>query len=60
VKKFLEEAGVSFQEIDVSSDKTARDEMVRKAGQMVVPVIEVDGSIIVGFKEGELREKLSL
>lgn len=34
--------------------------MVRKAGQMVVPVIEVDGSIIVGFKEGELREKLSL
>jgi glutaredoxin 3 len=60
VKKFLEEAGVSFQEIDVSSDQTARDEMVRKAGQMVVPVIEVSGSIIVGFKEGELREKLNL
>jgi glutaredoxin 3 len=60
VKKFLEEAGVSFQDIDVLSDKTAQDEMVRKTGQMVVPIIEVDGDIIVGFKEGELRKKLDL
>lgn len=34
--------------------------MARKAGQMVVPIIEVNGSIIVGFKEGLLREKLKL
>jgi glutaredoxin 3 len=60
VKEFLKEAGVSFQDIDVSSDETARGEMVRKAGQMVVPIIEVNGDIIVGFKEGELREKLDL
>jgi len=44
----------------VLTDKAARDEMVRKTGQMVVPIIEIDGSFIVGFKEGELREKLNL
>jgi glutaredoxin 3 len=44
----------------VSADKKARDEMVRKSGQMVVPIVEVNGSIVVGFKEGELRDKLNL
>jgi len=34
--------------------------MVAKTGQMVVPVIEINGSIIAGFKEGALREKLGL
>ena len=33
---------------------------MRKAGQMAVPVIEVNGEIIVGFLESKLREKLGL
>lgn len=60
VRKFLDEAGVFFQDFDVSTDKTARGEMVRKTGKMVVPVVEIDGSFVVGFTEGELREKLNL
>lgn len=34
--------------------------MVRKTGQMVVPITEVDGSFVVGFKEEELRQKLNI
>ena len=60
MKKFLEEQGVSFQDIDVTTDKAAREEMMRKAGQMTVPVIDIDGEIIVGFLESKLREKLGL
>lgn len=59
-KKFLEENRVSFQDFNVGIDATAREEMVRKSGQMGVPVIDVDGEIIVGFDEAKLREKLGL
>jgi glutaredoxin len=34
--------------------------MIEKTGQMGVPVIEVDGEIIVGFDEERLKQSLSL
>ena len=49
-----------YQEVNVAADKQAREELVRKSGQMVVPVIEVDGEIGVGYNEGWLKEKLKL
>ena len=58
--KFLEENGFSFQDIDVASDKAAREEMIRKSSQMTVPVIEIDGEIIIGFKEAKLKKKLGI
>jgi len=48
-KSFLKEKNIRFQEFDISSDEEARSEMARKSGQMGVPVIEIDGRIIVGF-----------
>ncbi len=60
VKHFLEEEGVSYQDIDVASDKAARDEMVKKSGRMAVPVVEIDGVITVGFDESAIREQLEL
>jgi glutaredoxin-like YruB-family protein len=60
LKQFLEERGVSFQSIDVASDKAARDEMVKKTGQMSVPVTVVDGKIVVGFDEDRIKEALGL
>jgi len=59
-KKFLEENGISFQDIDVAADKAAREEMARKAGQIVVPVFDIDGTIIVGYVESQLKEALGL
>ena len=58
--KFLEENGFSFQDINVASDKTAREEMIRKSNQITVPVIEIDGDMIVGFNEAQLKSKLGI
>jgi len=60
VKQFLEEKGISYQEIDVASDMNARQEMVNKSGRLAVPVIEIDGNVVVGFDETSLRKHLDL
>jgi len=57
---FLEQHNIAYQDIDVAADSAAREEMVRKTGQMAVPVIEINGDFIVGFNEGKLKEKLGL
>lgn len=59
-KKFLGDNNIPFEDLDVASDKAARDDMIRKSGQMGVPVIEIDGDIMVGFDQGALKEKLGL
>jgi len=51
---------VAFKELNVADDKAARDEMIRKSGRMVVPIIEIDGEIFVGFNQAELKKKLGL
>ena len=59
-KKFLEDNGIAYEDLNVAADKDAREEMVHKTGQMGVPVIEIDGDIVVGYDEGWLKEKLGL
>ena len=59
-KEFLKANKVSFIDADVSTDKVAAEEMVKKSGQMGVPVIDIDGKIIVGFNEAELKSSLNL
>lgn len=55
-KAFFKEYDVQYEEKDVMSDATARDEMIAKSNQMGVPVIDIDGQILVGFdKEGLSR-----
>jgi len=54
LKAFLEQNSISFKEVDVSEDQSAQDEMIKKSGQMTVPVLEIDGEMIVGFD----REKI--
>ena len=60
VKQFLDESGIPYESIDVASDKGARDEMVKKSGQMSVPVVEIDGVTTVGFNEASLKKRLGL
>ena len=59
-KQFLKENNISFEDIDVSTDQTKAQEMIGKTGQMSVPVIEIDGEIIVGFDRAKLGEKLGI
>ena len=57
-KDFFKENNVEFTDKDVSTDRASAEEMVKKSGQMGVPVIDIDGQIIVGFDEPRLRDLL--
>jgi glutaredoxin 3 len=58
-KQFLSELGVQYTEYDVSRDRAMAEEMVRLTGQMGVPVIVVDGQIVVGFNRARLEQLLA-
>lgn len=58
-KMFFRQMGVSYQEIDVSRDQTAARQLVDMTGQMGVPVIVMDGEIIVGFDRQRIQEILA-
>ena len=59
-KQFLSENQISFVEKDVASDPVAMEEMLKKTGQMGVPVIDIDGNIVIGFDREELAKLLHL
>ncbi len=59
-KEFFKKNDVQYQEKDVASDSAAREDMLNKSGQMGVPVIEVNGKIIIGFDQSRLREALGI
>lgn len=59
-KDFFEANHVPFTDHDVATDLPKRQEMIRKSGQMGVPVITIDDQLIVGFDEPRLRELLAL
>ncbi|OGO18642.1 MAG: hypothetical protein A2Z15_05525 [Chloroflexi bacterium RBG_16_50_11] len=50
---------MKFTEYDVSRDEAKAEEMVRISGQMGVPVIAIDGQIVVGFDRNRLKSLLS-
>ncbi|MFH0876311.1 MAG: glutaredoxin domain-containing protein [archaeon] len=60
VKSYLKDNKVEFKDYNVATDETAREEMMQKSGQIGVPVIDIDGTIIIGFDKHEIDHKLSL
>jgi glutaredoxin-like YruB-family protein len=59
-KKLLDDKGVKYQEFNVAEDKAAREEMKNRCNSWTVPTICIDNEILVGFDEGQLKEKLGL
>jgi glutaredoxin-like YruB-family protein len=59
-KQFLKENNVNFDDVDVSVNQAAGEEMIQKSGQMGVPVLDIDGQIIVGFDKYRIKEALGL
>jgi glutaredoxin 3 len=57
-KTFFRERKIPFTEYNVAADSRKADEMVRKSGQMGVPVIDIHGKIIVGFNQPEIERAL--
>jgi glutaredoxin-like YruB-family protein len=60
VKAYLREQKVTFREVDVARDERAARDLVRRTGQMGVPVVEIDGRPIVGFNKPEIDRLLGL
>lgn len=60
-KDFFKNHNIAFTEFNVSEDATKRDEMIEMTGQRRVPVMVVDGEVLVGFEENKLvlEEKLT-
>ena len=59
-KDYLRDNNVSYEEKDVSVDTQAREEMTKKSGQMGVPVIDIDGQMIMGFDKERIAKLLNL
>lgn len=59
-KDFLKENKIEFEDKDVSSDEEARNAMIEKSGQMGVPVLDIDGTVIVGFDQEGIKKALKL
>ena len=59
-KEYLSSKGVSYQNIDVSSDQNSLEEMVKLSGQMGVPVIVIDSEIMIGFDKARIDSLLNI
>lgn len=59
-KQYLKDNNIQFTEYDVGSDPDKAEEMIKKSGQMGVPVIEVDDKIVIGFDKEKIKEILGL
>jgi glutaredoxin 3 len=59
-KDFFKENKVEYTDRDIATDPTAIKEAIAKSGQMGVPVIDIDGTIVAGFNEPKLRELLGI
>jgi glutaredoxin 3 len=59
-KQYLKDSNIEFTHYDVGSDQAKAQEMMKKSGQMGVPVIDIEGQIIVGFDKEKIKEALGL
>ena len=59
-KNYFRQKGIKFTDIDVSRDQAAARDMVRRSGQMGVPVIDIGGKIIVGFDRPKINSLLGI
>ncbi len=59
-KEYFKEKGVAYTDINVGEDTARAEEMIKKSGQMGVPVIDIDGEIIIGFDLPKINELLKI
>lgn len=59
-REFMKEHKLKFTDKNVGEDQKAAAEMIKKSGQQGVPVIDIDGKIIVGFDEEKIRSLLNI
>jgi glutaredoxin len=58
LKDWMREREVKFTEFDLSQDPVKRDEVIKKTGQMAVPIVEIDNDVVIGFDRKRLSQLL--
>jgi glutaredoxin len=58
-KQYLASRNIAYEEIDVSRNRDGAMEMIRKSGQRGVPVLDIDGNIIIGFDRNAIDRSIS-
>ncbi len=59
-KQFLKDSNIEFEDIDVSTNPDKAKEVVDKSGQMGVPILDIEGQIIIGFDKEAIQKALNL
>lgn len=59
-KDYLKSKNIAYEEANVSNDPIARQEMIDKSGQMGVPVLDINGNIIIGFDKTGIEKAMNL
>lgn len=59
-KEFLNKRHIPFEDKNVALDHSAIEEMVKKSGQLGVPVIDIDGEIVIGFDKKKIADLLGI
>ena len=57
-KQYFDKLGVKYTDKDVEKDPAVGLEAVDKSGQRGIPVIDIDGTVIVGFDRPKIDAAL--
>lgn len=60
LKGYLKKNSIGFEDIDVSKDEKQLQTMIKDSGQMAVPVVDIDGEIIIGFDKEKINKLLKI
>jgi len=60
LKEFFKEKGIMFEEVDVVENAAAKEELIKKSGKLEVPIVEIDGEIVVGFDKAKICQLLNI
>lgn len=60
IENFLKKNDVEYKKIDISKDEKEKEKLIKKVGKKTVPVTEINGKTIVGFKMAEIKEALGI
>lgn len=59
-KAYLDEKGIKYESFNVADDVKAQEEMIKISGQLGVPVLDIDGQVVIGFDKPKIDELLNI
>jgi glutaredoxin 3 len=57
-KGYLDKLGIKYTDKDIEQDPKTAQESIEKSGQMGIPVLDIGGTIIVGFDRPKIDAAL--